>query len=384
VLAQAMVGQPIDTDRLGKDLKAFLDGCEKIAGVCSDPAQRKALMDSIGQAKQVQYIYARCRALVPQRKCYRDTPHTSHWKLFLVLLSLFLCLYLRSHHPSFAALKSLLAWRPIRDLVPDPAACPMCTHGLTQTLEAFNKAAAHFKANPNDPEAKSAYEAAAKELNDEVGTAGEYVLPRRDDQRAFMHHIDAAGHAATSWRDEGLAYCTVALNVRLFLYVCVAIRPSLRACQVAALRAHALRVLAAEKERALAQNAVTAGALLDAAKAGDAAATASHALALAADAKVGSEPVCEQSIPWLECLGMSVNRPLKVERVMIHKLRLLARKRLLELFRQELAAVTDAALPFVGDAGKARAVQLAAQAVQSGAPLLCSAAKAAAANKVCS
>jgi hypothetical protein len=58
VLAQAMVGQPIDTDRLGKDLQAFLDGCEKIAGVCSDPAQRKALMDSIGQAKQVQYTCA--------------------------------------------------------------------------------------------------------------------------------------------------------------------------------------------------------------------------------------------------------------------------------------------------------------------------------------
>jgi hypothetical protein len=54
-----------------------------------------------------------------------------------------------------------------------------------------------------------------------------------------------------------------------------------------------------------------------------------------------------------------------------------------ELFRQELAEVTAAALPFVGDAGKARAVQMAAQAVQCGAPLLCSAAKAAAANKVC-
>jgi hypothetical protein len=100
-----------------------------------------------------------------------------------------------------------------------------------------------------------------------------------------------------------LAYCTVALNARHFFNVCVAY---LRICQVAALRTHALRVLAAEKERALAQNAVTAGALLDAAKAGDGAATASHALALAADAKVGLEPVCEQSMPWLECLGIFV------------------------------------------------------------------------------
>jgi hypothetical protein len=57
----------------------------------------------------------------------------------------------------------------------------MCTQRLTQTLEAFNKAAAHFKANPNDPEAKSAYETAAKELNDEVGTAAESVLSWCDD-----------------------------------------------------------------------------------------------------------------------------------------------------------------------------------------------------------
>lgn len=50
--------------------------------------------------------------------------------------------------------------------------------------------------------------------------------------------------------------------------------------------------------------------------------------------------------------------------------------------RQSLAVITDATMPFVADASKARGVQLAAQAVQEGAPLLCSTAKAAAANKV--
>lgn len=55
---------------------------------------------------------------------------------------------------------------------------------------------------------------------------------------------------------------------------------------MAALQTHALRVLASEKERALAQNVVTATTFLDAANAGDVEAAAAQALALVADAKV--------------------------------------------------------------------------------------------------
>lgn len=81
-----MIGQPVDADQLDQDLQAFFNGCERVAKLCSDPAQQKALLDSIAQVKQACFLLTTPSVLIQVARATTSKHDPNQWISFPSLM----------------------------------------------------------------------------------------------------------------------------------------------------------------------------------------------------------------------------------------------------------------------------------------------------------